>query len=160
MQNNIEQQINSELEKFKNEVYNGKVEIPSNILDLFRRGILALAPQSHGILASKLKALYTRKISEITNGELSDIIKIIVNTPFGKMYKNKLYAEDRKYMTLPSSVQSNFESVLDSHIKFERFILAYNQHINDFQEKLKAKKATLQALSKGVQGNRLHRVIN
>ena len=142
MQNNIEQQINSELEKFKNEVYNGKVEIPSNILDLFRRGVLSLAPQSHGILASKLKALYTRKISEITNGELSDIIKIIVNTPFGKMYDDDIFA------------------ALEKHQKFEKFILSYNTHINDFQEKLKAKRATLQALSKGVQGNGLRRVIN
>lgn len=155
----IEQQINSELEKFKNEVYNGKVEIPSNILDLFRRGILSLAPQSHGILASKLKALYTRKISEITNGELSDIIKIIVNTPFGKMYANTFPLQTRDYIP-PADIKANFEEALNKHIAFEKFVLCYNQHINDFQEKLKAKRATLQALSKGVHGNGLHRVIN
>lgn len=132
---NIEQQINDELEKFKNEKYNGSVEIPSDILSLFRRGVLSLAPQSHGILASKLKALYTRHVSEITNGELSDIIKIIVNTPLGKLYEDE-----------------DFFGALDRQQKLEKFILCYNRHVDDFQGKLKMRRATLQSLANGVNG--------
>lgn len=132
---NIEHQINDELEKFKNEIYNGKVSIPADILVLFGKGVLFLAPQTHGILASKLKALYTRQVSEITNGELSDIIKIIVNTPLGKLYDS-----------------DGLEILLDKQSKLEKFILCYNNHINDFQEKLKMRRATLQSLSKGVNG--------
>lgn len=135
MSTNIEQQINDELEKFKNEKYSGSVEIPSDILSLFRRGVLSLAPQSHGILASKLKDLYTRNVSEITNGELSDIIKIIVNTPLDKLYEDE-----------------DFFGALDRQQKLEKFILCYNRHVDDFQSKLKMKRATLQSLANGVNG--------
>ena len=133
---NIDQQINEELETFKNKVYDGKVEIPKNILELFRTGILFLAPQTHGILASKLKALYITPVKKLTNGMLSDIIRLVVCTPFGKIYEGV-----------------EFEVALESHIKLEKFILGYNLHVDEFQNKLKMKKATLQSLSQGVRGN-------
>lgn len=135
----VEEQIKDELDKFKNTTYNGKVEIPSNICELFKIGVLSLSPQTHGLLASKLKALYTRKYKEITNGELSDMIKIIVNTPFYKLYEG-----------------IDFVKALDKHAKFERFILCYNSEVNDFQEKLKMKKVSLISLSRGsVNGMRI-----
>lgn len=130
MKINVEQQVNDDLEKFKHETYNGKVEIPTGIKDLFKSAILSLAPQTHGITSSKLKALYSRKQKEFTNGELSDVIKLIVNTPFGKLYEGE-----------------DLVKALDKHIKFEKFLLCYNNHIDEFKNKLNQKKITLQSLA-------------
>ncbi|MEO7047881.1 MAG: hypothetical protein ABI091_21460 [Ferruginibacter sp.] len=139
---NIEQQINEELEKFKNKVYAGKVKIPVNISELLKIGISSLAPQSHGINAIKLKSLHSTKKEEITNGMLSDIIKIIVSAPFGKLYEG-----------------IEFEKALKKHHELENFILCYNQIVQDFQEKLKMKRATLLALSTGASIGDMRRIL-
>lgn len=139
---NVQEQINNELLKFQTETYNGKVEIPSDILEYFKKGILSLPPQVHGLSAHKIKAIYTRKPKEITNGELQDIIRIIFNASFDKMYEGE-----------------DFIKALDKHIALEKFILSYHNEVDDFQAKMKMKRATLQSLTRGVGSNGM-KIIN
>ena len=132
-QNEIEQQIESELEKFKNENYKGSVAVPDNLIELFKNAYMFLAPHFHGIMANKVKVIASKHKSQLTNDDISTVIKLIVNIPINKIYEDE-----------------DFESAIKQHITFEKFILGYNQHVHSFQENLKQKKANLINLARNV----------
>jgi len=124
----IQQQINDELFKFQHETYEGY--IPEDILDRFIDGVFSLPPQSHGLSARKIKSIHERKVEELTNGELQEIIKVIFNVPLEK-----------------SVDILGVKGALEKQIEFEDFVTKYHHSIDEFQKKMQMKKATLQSLS-------------
>lgn len=124
-------ELNNTYDKFQNGIYDGKVEIPENIISLFKAGILALSSFSHKINFGKVNVISKMQIGELTNFLLSDIVKVILNTPIEKLYPDL-----------------EFEDAIKEHINLEKFILAYNVHIDDFRKKLEMKKATLDSLTR------------
>lgn len=129
-------ELNNAYDKFQNEIYDGKTKVPENIINLFKNGIMALSPFSHKINFGKVNVVSKMKITELTNFLLSDIIKVILNTPIGKLYPD-----------------FDFENAIKEHIVLEKFILEYNKHIDEFRKKLEMRKATLDSLTK-VSNNR------
>lgn len=129
---NVQEQINNELFNFQHEVYKGKVKVPHDILETFLKCVFALPPQVHGLSARKIKAIYQKNVSQLTNGELQDIIKVVFNTPLEKIF-------------IPTSKLP----AIDEQIKFEDFVREYHALVDEFQKKLQMKKATLQSLSHG-----------
>lgn len=142
----IEQQINTDFEKFQNEPYKGKPEVPENVLDLFRKGIKALPMQTHGILSNRIKYIVSKNPKELTVGDLNQVIKIIVCTPFAVIYSDIFEREEMM------GIDNNdaFDEAINEQVHFEKFILSYNQYVSDFQEKLKMKKANLLSITSGV----------
>jgi len=131
----IDSQINKEFQIFIEAAYKGTIKIPENIIELFKKAVLHLSPQFHQVNFSKIKQIIDKKSNELTNGEMKEVVKIIVNTPL-----NILFGNDVK-------------EAIEDQIKLEKFIVSYNSSVNSFQEKLKMKKANLQSLTRGINGN-------
>ena len=130
----IEQQLQEDFDKFYNKTYDEKIEIPQNIMELFKKGVMSLALYFHKINAYKLKAIASKNYKELTYGDLKDMITVILNTPLEKLY-------DR------------FEDAVNSQIQFQKFVLCYNNAVDDFNSKLKMKKANLTSISSGIPNN-------
>ena len=124
----IEKELNDEFVKFSNGIYDGKVEIPKNILEIFKEGIMVLPPFSHKINFIKVKNIAAKKVSELTYADLNDVIKVVLNT------------------SLNLSFDSFHEGVKHS-IAMDKFVMAYNETISKFQDKLRMRRTTLQNLS-------------
>lgn len=124
----VDKQLQSDFDKFYNSAYAGKVEVPKDILAKFKTAIMSLPVQSHKINSNKIKAIAEKKVAQLSCGDINDVIKVIVNTPPEKMY-------------------ADFDKAVDGMIKFEKFILCYNEFIDEFQKKLEMKRATLMSLS-------------
>lgn len=129
----IQAQLKNDFDSFQFGVYTGGV-VPENFIELFKNGVKALAPQSHKVLARRIKAIASRQPNELFVEELREAIMVIVNTPMDRLY-------DFNSLT--------FEGVMEWHSKFESFILEYNQHVENFQQKLTMKQTTLQNLTNG-----------
>lgn len=127
----INKQLNDEYDTFLNSKYDGKIAPPYYIIDLFKKAILALPPYVHKISFRKVKVIAGMKVEELTNGLLQDIIKVVLNTSLDKLFSGTDF----------------FNSVIDDYIEIEKFVLAYNNHVDDFRKKLEMKKATLESLS-------------
>lgn len=125
----VEKQLQEEYQKFENEIYKGKIEVPKDIIENFKKAVLVLAPQFHGILANRIKAISGKEPLGLTNFDLFAIIKITNNTPLEKVYGN------------------DFNVAIEKQIKFEKFILSYNQSVEEFQGLLQMKKKTLMDLA-------------
>lgn len=137
----IDQQLNDEYNKFMNSKYEGKVEVPENFIDVFKKSVMALAPQFHQININKLHVIANTNDEDLTIDHIHAANKMILNTPFEKIY-------------------DNFYEAMESHSKIQKFIVCYNKVVDDFSEKLKMKKATLQSLSSpSLNGNSM-RIIN
>jgi hypothetical protein len=137
-QGEINKQLNEEYDKFLVLPYAGKVAVPDFIIDLFKKSIMAMPPFAHKINFHKIKAIAGMRPGELTNGLLSDVVKVILNVPMEKLYPD-----------------SHFYSAVNLHIEVEKFILAFNKHIDDFRKGLETKKATLESLTKNISGNGL-----
>ncbi len=135
-QQQIDKQVQDDLDKFYNSEYAGKVEIPDNIIELFKKGYMAMPSFAHKVLGLKVKALASRQPKELLNGDVKDIVKIIMNVSPDKLY-------------------GNFEDAVASHIQLERFFLAFNNHVSDFEQKLIQKKTVLTDLSRNVNSSGL-----
>jgi len=135
----VEKQIQDDYDKFIYSVYNGKISVPDNIVELLKIAVMGLPPQFHGVHMNKIKVIISKKPSELNNGELADVIKLIFNCPLEKLYED-------------------FEEAVEGHLKLEKFVLSYNNYVNEFQENLKMKKANLINLS-GIRNNGL-KIIN
>jgi hypothetical protein len=129
-QQQVSQQMNNEFEKFRDTVYDGVIKVPENIIELFKKGVVHLSPHAHQINFTKIKHLVHQTPSKLSNGELTDVIKVILNTPFDVLY-GKL----------------ELDKGIDEHIRFEKFIVCYNTHIDAFQQKMKMKQATLNSIA-------------
>lgn len=130
----IEQQLQEDFDKFYNKTYDGDVEVPPNIIELFKKGAMPLALFFHKINAYKLKAIAAKDYRELTYGDLKDMITVILNAPLEKMYLR-------------------FEDAVNNQIQFQKFVLCYNNAVDDFNSKLKMKKVSLLNLSTGVPNN-------
>lgn len=138
----INKQLNEEWDRFLNEVYDSKFPVPSSIIDLFKKSIMSMPPFAHKIRFNKVRAISVMKPEELTNGLLQDIIKVILNTSLQKLYNNDgIHEED-------------FFRIIENQIQLEKFVLCYNNHVDDFRKKLEMKKATLESLS-GARNNGL-----
>ena len=135
-QEQINKQLDDEYDTFLNTKYSGKIAPPLYIIDLFKRAIISLPPYAHKINFRKVKVIASMKVEELTNGLLQDIIKVVLNTSLDKLFSGNDF----------------FNSVIDDYIEIEKFVLAYNNHIDDYRKKLEMKKATLESLS-GVRNN-------
>jgi len=125
----ITAQLNEDYDKFQNGIYDGKVEVPENTIELFKTGILALPPSAHKINFIKVNVISNMVEKELTNALISDVIKVILNTPLEKLFVG------------------NYNKIIDRYTKFEKFVIAYNQHVDEFRKKLEMRKATLNSLS-------------
>jgi hypothetical protein len=142
----INKQLNEEYDKFLYSKYEGSVKPPKDIIELFKTAILAMPPFAHKINFHKVKAIATTKYEDLTNGNLSDIIKVVLNTSLEKLYKtNDLIGLKN---------EDSFLSIVDKCIAMDKFVLCYNNHVDDFRKKLEMKKATLESLS-GARNNGL-----
>lgn len=130
----VEQQLQQDFDNFYNSIYDGKIETPSNILDLFKKGVMSLAPQFHKINSNKLHVISKTNYKQLTIGDLKDVITIILNTPFDKLY-------------------NDFNEAMESHLKVQKFVLSYNNHVEEFNKKLQLRKATLLDLTRNVHPN-------
>jgi hypothetical protein len=137
-QEEINKQLNEQYDVFLNSSYTGKVAVPSFIIESFKRAIMAMPPYAHKIDFHKVRAIGSMKPEDLTNGLISDAIKTILNV-----------SPEKLYPTL------SFDAAVDKHIIVERFIIAFNKHIDDFRKGLESKKATLESLTKNMLGNGL-----
>lgn len=131
-QQEIEKQVMDDYLKFQNEAYHGAIAVPENIITLFKSAALALAPQFHKVHGMKIQAIASMTVRELTNGLLNDAILMIQNTPLSVLYPG-----------------AGFEEAVLAQVNFEKFIIAYNSHITDCQDKIKMKKKTLESLVAG-----------
>ena len=127
----IEKQLNDELVKFQNGIYSGKVEVPKNIIELFKKGVMSMPAFSHRINFNKVKVIASKKPSELTYADLNDVVKVVLNTVLAVNY-------------------DNFDTAVKENIKIEKFVLCFNENVDDFKEKLKMKKTTLKSLASPV----------
>lgn len=125
----VQKQVQYDYEKFMNNPY-GK-HVPEYLLDFFEKALMVIPPQSHGVLFSKVKNIISKEIKDLSVSDLNDIVKVVVNTSLAVFY-------DSLYDAIPEQ------------IKFEKFVLAFNNHIKEFQENLNEKKKRLESLSDGV----------
>lgn len=134
-QQQIDQQLNDEYNKFYETKYDGKPYVPEEFIELFKKSIISVPPFAHKINFHKIKSISQKKVEMLTFGDLHEMIKVILNTPLGKLY--------------PEMDESNktFVSVVEKYIKIEKFVIEYNAQVEDFQGKLKMKKQTLQSLA-------------
>lgn len=136
-------ELNNAYDKFQNEIYNGKVEVPKDIIELFKKGVMALSSFSHKLNFYKVKVISGMKGTELTNMLINDVIKVVLNTPLDKLYPD-----------------SDFEQAILSSIEFGKFVIAYNEHIDDFRKKLEMRKATLDSFSTMPNGNKFLKIVN
>lgn len=125
----VEQQIKYDYQKFLDEPYNRNV--PENILDLFEKAIMVLPPFFHKVQFTKVKSIINKTPETLTNSDLNEVIKVVVNCSLQQLY-------DSLYDAIPEM------------IKLDSFILKFNTHIQEFQEKLNQKRKRLEELSDGV----------
>lgn len=125
----IEKQLNDEFVKFSNGNYAGKVEVPKDIIEMFKKGIMVIPPFGHKINFNKVKVIASKKLGELSYSDLNDVIKVVLNTSLEVRYGN------------------DFDEAVKQSIKFDKFVLCFNEVINDFQGKLKMKKTNLLNLS-------------
>lgn len=130
MSHQVDKMIQDEYEKFINSKYSGKLPIPENALDMFKRGILAMPPTTHRINFNKIKSIGGKSKEQLTNGDIQDIIKIILNTSIEKSYP-----------------EVSFDDAIKEYIKVEKFIIEYNLIVDNLQKELVLKRQKLQELS-------------
>lgn len=136
----VKEQINSDYDEFLNKPYSGHISIPENIIEVFKKCIMALPPFAHQINFNKIKSIATKDVKALTYSDLQCIIKVVLNTPLEKLY-------------------DNFFVAIPEHIKIEKFIISYNAAIDDFQKSLESKSKMLKNLSSGVLGKNGMRII-
>ena len=129
-QEQISKQLNDDFNVFFNAKYDGKIEVPSYLIDLFKKAIMALPPSAHKINFHKVKVIAGMKTEELTNGLLQDIIKVVLNTPLDKLF-----------------IGNDFFNSINDYINIEKFVLAFNNHVDEFRKKLEMKKVRLESLS-------------
>ncbi len=125
----IEKQLNDEFVKFSNGNYSGKVEVPKDIIEMFKKGVMVIPPFAHKINFTKVKTIASKKVDELSYADLNDVIRVVLNTSLELRYGN------------------DFDEAVKQSIKFDKFVLCFNEVINDFQGKLKMKKTNLLNLS-------------
>jgi hypothetical protein len=131
-QQNVDKQLQNDHEKFINSIYSGNVPVPVNILEIFRIGIMAMAPFQHRIQALRIKSILSKNLDELSNGDLNEIIKVVVNVPLQMVY-------------------DEIDEAIEKTIRLDKFVLCYNSMIEDFQREQQMRRAKLMELS-GVNG--------
>lgn len=139
----INEQLSNDFDKFLNAFYKGAVVVPKNIIELFKTAILELPSFSHKINFLKVKAIVSKKTDELTNTDLNDVIKVILNVSLQKLYPDL-----------------SFDKIIEQSIQMNKFVIAYNEHIEKFKKQLEAKKMTLQSLTNGLPKNGMRIVTN
>lgn len=124
------EQIQADYDRFYNAIYNGKVPVPLNFVELFKKGIMEMSSFSHKIFASKIKVIASKLPGELTNGDVSLVIKVISNV-------------EQKYF------YSSFKESVEDTIVIQKFTLCYNQHVEDFQKEQEMKRVRLLDLATG-----------
>lgn len=128
-QSEVEKQLREDHEKFINEPYNKSV--PENLIALFEQAIMVVPPQAHGINFSKVKSIIEKTPEELNKSDINDIIKLVFNTPLQVFY------------------DGIFDAVPE-HAKLEKFVLKFQNHLNEFNERLNQKRTRLASLSDGI----------
>ena len=139
----VEKEIENEIQRFYDKGYDGKQNVPANIIELFKRAVMVVPPNFHKVYFSKIKLIASKAPNELSNGEISEVVKLILTAT-------------------PQSLYDDFEEAMSVHCKIEKFIRNYNEHVNAFQSGLQAKRTKLMSLSGasgGMNGNS-RRIIN
>lgn len=129
-QKQIETQINQDYEKFYNDIYKSEIPTPENFIELFKKAIIALPSFAHKINFHKVQVIASKKVEQLTVGDVHEIVKVVLNVPLEKLYEGH-----------------TFDSAVLQTIKIEKFVLQYNKDVDDFREKLRMKKDNLLMLS-------------
>lgn len=132
-ENSIDLQISKDYKRFYDAVYDGK--LPDDLVERFKRVILALAPGEHKARMDICKGIISKKPYDLTNLDVGIIINLAFSAPLEKVYP-----------TLTA------EEAVDANIELETIRDGYNNTVNQMQEVLSKKKERLMQLS-GVGGN-------
>lgn len=122
----IDYQLREEMNKFYNSVFNVKVKF--DLIELFKKCVMHLAPQQHKISAHGLKAIAETKPGKLTVAMLEDVNKVILNVPLGKLY-------------------NDFDEAIKKQIEVEKFIIEFNKYISDFHASIQMKRATMRSIA-------------
>ena len=125
-----EKEINYQLEEEMNKFYNSVFDVKLNfdLIAHFKKCVMLLAPQQHGISIHAIKAISETPQSKLTIAMLDEVNKIILNIPLEKLY--------------PS-----FDKAVKSQIEIERYLISFNKHVHDFQTSLQMRQATFRSLA-------------
>ena len=126
----IEKQLKQDYDKFVNSVYEGKV--PAGIIEQFKRSILYMPPFFHKISFYKVKAIADKTEEQLTYSDLSDIIKVVLNTPLATSLEVGIY---------------DFDEAVEKSIIIDKFAMEFNSKVDGFKQAQEQKKLTLLMLS-------------
>lgn len=123
--NQIESELDQERNKFYNSVYSGKKDF--ELIPLFKKCIMLLAPQQHKISMNGIKEIVNAKEDKLTVFYLENIFKVILNVPLGKLYKN-------------------FDDAVGQQLKIEKYIIDFNTFVGNFEKEIQARRATMRSI--------------
>jgi len=121
----VNQQLNDELLSFYNTLYTRPV--PKGFVQLFKDAVFHSAPISHQIFIVKVRAIISRKESELLTGEIGMMTNAINGVSMNRLYEN-------------------FELALDTHEQIEQLTRDYNSDVMAFKQSLEKKRNTLMQL--------------
>lgn len=134
----ISKQLESDYNSFLYGKYDGKLPAPENIIDIFKTAVLSMPSFAHKIMFSKIKAIASKEVENLTIGDLNEIIKVVLNIAPERLYP---YFE--------------FDQIIEEGIYMDKFVISFNTYVEDFKQKLGQKKARLEALTgNGINGSR------
>ncbi len=126
-QKQIDQLVQDDFEKFYNSFYDG-VPFPENFQERFRKALMVLPPNAHGIPTGLMQQLATVNPSDITWGQTDTILKVIIAIPFEKLY-------------------DNLEDALNQNGPLEAFRQHFLNKLKEVEEGLKRKRDALSNLA-------------
>lgn len=122
----IDQQINNDLNRFYSSVFDG--ELPDDLLDRFKKSLMALAPASTKYNSEAVKKIISKRVNELSFMDVGLIINAVFAVPFEKVY-------------------NSIEEAIDKNMELELIREKYNKSVDDMQQSLTKKKNTLMKLS-------------
>lgn len=130
-QEEVQSQLSRDYDNFLSSVYVSKVGIPKNLIEAFKIGIMMIGSFNHKINFNKVKIIASSKIEDLRVGEINEIIRVVMNVPPERIYKD-------------------FKSAVEGNIALEKLVVEYNETIENFKKQLDLKKVTLESLAGGV----------
>lgn len=125
-QKQVDKIVHKDYADFQTSVFVGVV--PKGIVQLFINAIMTIAPQAHHTLISMIEGISNKTEETLTIEELSVVVKVLLNTPFDKLYADLWEAIER-------------------HKEIENFVATYNAVVDAKTKELTRKRESLLNLS-------------
>ncbi len=137
----IDQELNIDFEKFTQDKYKGKGDVPENFIELFKASYMSLAPKYHQMLGSRAKFIGEKTVEQLTVADIRDGVGLILNTQ-----------QNLKY--------NSFEEAVQSQRELDVFTNYFNEYVKDFTDKIKMRKVNLMSLSSSKMNGSNLRILN